>query len=339
MSIGKKQRVAASTRLPPEVLLDILSDATTRTLRSAALVHPTWKGPSQYLLHQEVSLPSRKIAKSFLQVQGRTQYSKKLSLPISLDIDDSCEILESTKGLQDLVLVSTEGATGKSKFEVELLEASSLAGLRSLQLTAPFSEPIDRCIHPSASFTFPFRLKALSFKGTYDSYPSALLHGLADSSSTSITSLDLDVYGSQASATRFFDGLLALAPHLEHVEIHGSDRSSPALLIFLTACTSLKSFTCWMANPELLSALPHSVETLQICKTYVFHTDLAYDSLLSRSDILSHIRLIRWSGISEASLKAQRGGCELLADLAEMGIETQFGAVSQGHWYGLGLRY
>lgn len=49
--------------------------------------------------------------------------------------------------------------------------------------------------------------------------------------------------------------------------------------------------------------------------------------------------MIRWSGISQASLKAQRGGLELISDLEEKGIEMQFGATSKGHWYGLGLRY
>jgi hypothetical protein len=129
MSIGKGRKTrAAATRVPPEVLLDILASAGNKTLRSAALVHPSWRIPSQYLLHCELSLPSRKIAKSFLQVEGRKCYAKKLSLPISLDTEDCWEILENVKGLEHLTLVAQEGATGKSKFEVDLLEASSLAG-------------------------------------------------------------------------------------------------------------------------------------------------------------------------------------------------------------------
>lgn len=127
MSITKDKRPAA-TRVPPELLLDILANASNKTLRSASLVHPTWRQPSQYLLHCELSLPSRKIAKSYLQVAGRKTYSKKLSLPISLDTEDSWHILEGLQGLEHLTLVCTEGATGKSKFEIDLLEASALSG-------------------------------------------------------------------------------------------------------------------------------------------------------------------------------------------------------------------
>lgn len=209
-------------------------------------------------------------------------------------------------------------------------------GLHSLRLTAPFSEPI----HHSSSFAFPFHLTSLSFKGTYDSYPTALLDALVTSSLSSIASLDLDVYGSQSSASRFYSALSPISSRLRQIEIHGSsDRASPALLIFLTGCTSLKSFTCWEASPSLFSSLCPTVETLTICKTYVFHNDLLYDSLLTQSGILDHIKLIRWSGISQASLKAQRGGLELISDLQEKGIKMEFGAVSHGHWYGLGLRY
>ncbi|GAA5953170.1 hypothetical protein JCM3765_007431 [Sporobolomyces pararoseus] len=335
MSIGRKHRPAA-TRVPPEVLLDILATASNKTLRSASLVHPTWRTPSQYLLHSELSLPSRKVAKSFLQVEGRRCYSKKLSLPISLDTEDCWEVLEGVIGLRELALVAQEGATGKSKFEIEVLEASSLAGLHSLRLTAPFSEPV----HPSIAFSLPFHLTNLSFKGTYDSYPTALLDALVTSSFSSITSLDLDVYGSQSSASRFYNALSPISSRLRQIQIHGSsDRVSPALLIFLTGCTSLESFACWEASPSLLSSLSTTVETLSICKTYVFHNDLVYDTLLTQSGVLNHIKLIRWAGISQASLKAQRGGLELISDLEEKGIRTEFGAVSHGHWYGLGLRY
>ncbi|GAA5881512.1 hypothetical protein JCM16303_005684 [Sporobolomyces ruberrimus] len=335
MSIGKKYR-AAATRVPPEILLEILAATTHRDLQSTSLVHPTWRTPSQYLLHADLSLPSRKIAKSFLQVEGRKCYSRKLLLPISLDTEDCWEVLEGVDGLEHLVLVAQEGATGKSKFEVELLEASTLAGLKTLRLTAPFSEPV----HPSTAFTFPFRLSTLSFKGTFASYPTALLECLVDSCATSITSLDLDVYGSAADASRFFDALLPIAPRLKHIEIHGSDRISSRhpLLVFLTGCSHLESFKCWEASQTLLASLSPTVSTLEICKTYIFHNDLLYDTLLTQSGVLDYVKLIKWSGISRASLKAQRGGNELLGDLEEKGIATRFGAETRGHWYGLGLR-
>ncbi|GAA5934951.1 uncharacterized protein JCM15063_003110 [Sporobolomyces koalae] len=336
MSVGKKQRVAA-TRLPPEVLLDILAQAgaNSKTLRSTALVHSSWRLPSQYLLHTELALPSRKIAKSFLQVPGRRCYARKLSLPISLDLEDCWEVLEGVEGLQQLTLVAQEGATGKSKFEIDLLEATSLKDLRSLRLAAPFSEPI----HPSTAFTFAFqRLSTLSFKGPYMSWPIALLDALVVSTATSLNSLELDSYGSHASASRFFDALLPIAPQVQHVEVHGSDRSNPALLVFLTACTNLRSFTCWEATPAILDCLSPTVEALHIRKTYVFHNDILYDLLLTNSGVLAHLRQLRWSGITRATLKAQQGGFELLDDLAERGIETQFGAESVSTWYGSGLR-
>ncbi|GAA6010977.1 hypothetical protein JCM11491_005894 [Sporobolomyces phaffii] len=334
MSRPKTQRSPA-TRVPPEVLLVILANASNTTLRSTSLVHPVWRDPSQYLLHTELSLPSRQVAKKFLGVDRRRKtFAKKLSLPISLDTEDCCQVLEQVRGLDHLTLVATEGATGKSKFEVELLESTALASLRSLRLTAPFSEPI----HPSTSFSFPFKLSAVSFKGTFCAYPTSLLDALVESSSSSVLSLDLDVYGTQAAASRFFDALLPFAARIEHIEIHGSDRSSAPLGIFLTACTSLKSFTCWEATPALLSSLSPTVATLTIQKTFIFHHDVVYDTLLSQSGVLDHVKLVRWSGISRASLKAQRGGFELLADLEEKGIQTQFGAESHGHWYGLGLR-
>lgn len=211
-----------------------------------------------------------------------------------------------------------------------------MPGLTSLRLTAPFSEPV----HPASTFVFPFCLSSLSFKGPCDSYPSALLDSLVDSSSHSITSIDLDVYGTNAASTRFFESLVPLAGHLKRVELHGTDRSSPALVAFLTACTSIESFSCWEATPRLLSALAPTVKALEFNKTFFgFHDDLVYDALLTQAHgVLDHVTVIRFSGMSRASLAAQRGGCELLEDLAEKGIETHFGAVSYGHWYGLGLR-
>jgi len=353
MSIGKKQR-AAATRLPPELLLEILSAAGVKVLSKTSLVHSSWRYPSQFLLQVDLSLPNRRIAKRWLQVSDRKCWSRKLTIPVGLDTEDAWSVLEGVDGLWHLALVAQESATGKSKFEIELLEASSLRGpsvfsdtptlkhtltlavivdLKSLRLTAPFSETI----HSSISFIFPFHLATLFFKGLYSWYPDGLLHAIVTSSATSITTLDLDTYGSQEAATRFFETLLPLAPRLEHIELHGSDRTTAGLLAFLTACTNLTSFSCWEAKHSILSSLAPTVRKLQIGKNYVFHSDVLYDTLLTQSGVLDHVKLIRWSGISRASLKAQRGGNELLGDLEEKEIGTEFGVETQGNWYGLGL--
>jgi len=136
MSIGKKQR-AAATRLPPELLLEILSAAGTKVLSSTSLVHSSWRHPSQFLLQVDLSLPNRRIAKRWLQCENRKCWSRKLTIPVGLDTEDAWSVLEGVEGLWHLALVAQEGASGKSKFEVDLLEASSLRGpsvfIQSLQ--------------------------------------------------------------------------------------------------------------------------------------------------------------------------------------------------------------
>ncbi|GAA6058778.1 hypothetical protein JCM10212_001894 [Sporobolomyces blumeae] len=336
MSIENPSRpAAAATRLPPELVLAILATAGRKTLRATSLVHPTWRHPSQLLLEHDLSLPSRKVAKRWLQVRGRKTWTRSVCIPVGLDTEDAEEVLDGVRdGLEFLTLVAQEGASGKSKFEIDLLEASSLKGIKTLRLTAPFSDPI----HPGVEFSFPFRLSSLSFKGLYDSFPSALVSALVHSSIDTLTTLDLDTYGSQATASTFFDALVAIAPKIKHLELHGSaDRTTPSLITFLTACTSLETFSCWEASLAVLCSLGATVKHLTISKNFIYHNDVPFDTLLCDSRLLDQLDKIKWPGISRATLKAQRGGGELLDDCRERGIETSFGVETIGNWYGLGV--
>ncbi|CEQ41704.1 SPOSA6832_03442 [Sporobolomyces salmonicolor] len=326
-------RSSASTQLPPELLYDILSTSSKRTLRATSLVHSSWRGPSQALLETDLSLTSRRVAKSWLQIKGRKCKTRRLSLPVGLDTEDCWEVFESVEGLKELSLVAQEGAAGKSKFEGEVLECSRLKDIAMLHLAAPFSEPI----YPSTNYTFPFSLSSLSCKGLFNAYPSAFIASLVASSLTTLVALDLDTYGSHSSASTFFAALLPVAPTLKHLKLHGSDRQVSPLLTFLTGCTSLESFTCWDATLPLLSSLPPSLRTLTIGKNYTFHSDMLYDELLTRSGLLEQLRTIRWAGISKATLKAQRGGGELLQECEERGIAVQFGVESVGDWFGYSM--
>lgn len=200
-----------------------------------------------------------------------------------------------------------------------------LAGLTDLRLEAPFTTPL------SSALSLPFHLASLTIRGLYSSLPAAVLDSLVSSSISTLTTLDVDAYGSNTSATTFFSALLPLAPTLLSLELHGSDRRVEPVFPFLSLARRLETFTCWEPTLPLLCALPNSVKTLNIGANFTWAHDFSKDSyqeMLTRSGLLNQLETIEWTGISMYTLKAQRGGELLLQECERRGIQVAFGVAS-----------
>ncbi|ORY86755.1 hypothetical protein BCR35DRAFT_302501 [Leucosporidium creatinivorum] len=308
--------------LPPEVLLDILEQADPSTLRSSSRIARSFRVPSQYLLHRNLSLLTPTSLKAYQDACGtrRDFAARKLHLLMGTVGEEGIKVLEKAHAMRELVLKSE-----RRKVKAEVLEQKNLAGLTDLRLEAPFAAP------ESSSLSFPFSLASLTIRGLYSSLPTAVLDALVASSLATLTTLDIDAYGSNTSASTFFSSLLPLAPHLLSLELHGSDRRVEPIFPFLALARRLETFTCWEPTLPLLCALPPSVKTLNIGANFTWAHDFSkhsYEEMLTRSGLLNQLETIEWTGISMYTLKAQRGGELLLAECERRGIEVVFGVPS-----------
>ncbi|GAA6000359.1 hypothetical protein JCM10207_007978 [Rhodosporidiobolus poonsookiae] len=319
--------VQSRPRLPPELLLDILDTASTRTLHSASLVCHSWRAPAQHVLEGRLSLPTSKVARTWLSCPGRKTRTRRLSLGAGLSREESEEVFSTVDGLEELLLVGND-SNSRIKFDARALQHEQLAGLKQLYVRAPFHDT--RSNEPS--LRFPFALTSLACKGPYRAFPASFLSALIASSGKTLTTLDLDCYGSNPSASAFISSLSALTSTITHLELHGADRQTPALLDFLASCTALTTLTCWEATLPLLQALPPSLKNLDIRKDYTFHSESPYEELLTRSGLLRQLESVRFGGISSATLRAQVGGCELLDECKERGIDVAFGVEVSGRY-------
>ncbi|GAA5834035.1 hypothetical protein JCM11251_003598 [Rhodosporidiobolus azoricus] len=312
--------------VPPEVLLQILGGASKSTLLCASSVSRSWRGPAQEVLESRLSLPTPKVARSWLACPGRNTRTRRLSLGAGLTREECERVFQTVDGLEELAIVGNP-AQPKLKFDARALQSKKLAGLRQLYLIAPLTDS-----SPSQPLQIPFSLAHLTCKGLYRAFPSSTMSALAHSSRTTLTSLDLDAYGSPTSAESFVRSFAPLASTVQHIEVHGSDRHTSALIEFLKSCIVLSTFTCWESPLSLLEALPASVKNLSIGKDYVFHSEAPYEELLVRSGLLRQLETIRFGGISIATLRAQAGGADLVKECEERGIEVDFGKEVSGRW-------
>ncbi|GAA5887351.1 hypothetical protein JCM6882_002501 [Rhodosporidiobolus microsporus] len=316
----------AAPHVPPEILLHILHTSSKQTLLSASRVSRSWRGPAQELLESRLSLPTPKVARAWLACPGRKTRTRRLSLGAGLTRDECERVFETVEGLEELAVVGNP-AQPKLKFDARALQSKQLAGLRQLYLIAPLTDS-----SPAEPLNVPFSLTHLTCKGLYRGFPPSTMTSLVLASQKTLTSLDLDAYGSNPSAAGFIRAFAPLANTVQSIEVHGSDRLTPALTEFLASCTSLASFTCWEAPLALLEALPASVKNLEIGKDYVFHSEAPYEELLVRSGLLRQIETVRFGGISVATLRAQAGGADLIQECKERGIEVDFGKEVSGRW-------
>ncbi|BGP38461.1 hypothetical protein JCM10450v2_002409 [Rhodotorula kratochvilovae] len=318
--------------LPPELIHDILFPTSRATLLAASLVCRSWRDPAQALLEARLSLPTSKVARAWLACPGRKTRTRRLSLGAGLSIEECWAVFEGCEGLEELALLP-DPARARAKFDLRALQCPQLKNLRTLHLAAPFHD-----LAPAVPWPLPFSLETLTCKGLYSSYPRPILAGIVASSRWTLATLDLDCYGSNTSARAFISAFRPITGVLRSMEIHGADRQVTPLLPFLSACTALTDFACWEATLPLLSALPRSLETLSVGKTF-FHSDAPYADLLSRSALLdrdagSRVKSIRWGGISRATLRAQYGGGDLLAECGDKGIKVEFGVEAAATRYG-----
>ncbi|GAA5991357.1 hypothetical protein JCM11641_007561 [Rhodosporidiobolus odoratus] len=314
-----------ATELPPELILDILSSSSRSTLLRTSLVSRTWRGPSQATLESHLSLPTQKIARAWLKCPNRRVRTRRLSLGAGLTEQEYEQVFETVDGLEELALVA-DVASSKAKVDARALQSKQLTGLRCLYLNAPLLAPT------TETLSLQFSLEVLSCKGLYRSFPRAILISIVAASHKSLTTLDLDCYGSNASAATSISSLQPLSGSVTSLELHGSDRQTPALLSFLSSSSSLTTLTCWEATLPLLAACPPSLKHLSIGKNYIFHSDQAYFDLLSGSGLLRQLSGIHFGGISSATLRAQIGGIELLRECEERGIDVQFGVEVSGRY-------
>ncbi|GJN87258.1 hypothetical protein Rhopal_000206-T1 [Rhodotorula paludigena] len=305
---------AEAPYLPPELISSILSTSSKPTLLSASLVSRDWRGPSQDLLESRLSLPTSKAARAWLACPGRKTRTRRLSLGSGLSIDECWEVFDSCDALEELALVP-DPSRARAKFDLRALQSPKLKNLA-----------------PAVPWPLPFSLKTLTCKGLYHIYPKPIVAAIAASSRTTLVELDLDCYGSNASARAFMSAFRPATECLQSMEIHGADRHTP-LLPFIASCRVLSRFACWEATPALLSALPATVTTLEIGKT-IFHSDAPYEDMFARANLLAQLKRVRWGGISRATLRAQIGGNELLEECRERDIEVEFGVVRNGGLYG-----
>ncbi|GAA5924205.1 hypothetical protein JCM10213_004521 [Rhodosporidiobolus nylandii] len=312
--------------LPPELLLQILGTSSRATLLRASLVSRSWRGPARHLLESRLSLPTSKVARSWLSVPGRKTRTRRLSLGAGLGREECERVFETVEGVEELALMA-DPATPKGKFDVRALQSKELAGLRQLHIHAPLLD-----IPSSEAIDLPFSLEALSCKGMYRSFPRSALCALVASSSGTLAVLDLDAYGSNPSAEAFIACLAPLSSTVTSLELHGSDRQTAALLSFLSTCTALSHFTCWEATLPVLSALSPSTKHVAIGKNFLFHGDPACEELLVRSGLLRQLNSLTFSGISSATLRAQVGGVELMQECEERGIVVEFGVEVSGRY-------
>lgn len=341
--------------LPPELLLDILEGGESSTLRSAALVESSWATPAQFLLHRNLVLLSPTALKAFAGgVQTRRPFpARKLHLLLGTQGEEGLKVLDQARGIKELLLKSE-----RRKMDASVLQRGSLSGmscfalasldrvpsltsssllplscpspnpfsdLTDLRLEGPFA-PCDDFDHP-----LPFSLTAFTIRGLYSSVTSALLAALVDCSAATLTTLDIDCYGPNTSATTLFTTLLPLAPQLLSLELHGSDRRVEPIIPFLAAAQRLTTFTCWEPTFTLLRSLPTSVRTLNIGANFTWAHDVSkdsYEEMLDRSGLLGQLKSVEFSGISMYTLKAQRGGAQLLAECERRKIEVTFGVAS-----------
>ncbi|GAA6031791.1 hypothetical protein JCM8097_001992 [Rhodosporidiobolus ruineniae] len=317
--------MAVAPRLPPELLLKILATSSRSTLLSASLVSRDWRGPAQDVLESRLSLPTPKVARAWLACPGRKTRSRRLSLGAGISRQEAEAVFDTVDGLEELAVLAPPNA--KAKFDVRALQSKQLSGLTHLHLLAPLTDT-----SPSEPLDLPFALSFLRCKGLYRAFPSAAVSALASASQSTLRGLDLDCYGSNAEA--FISALAPVAGSVTDLELHGSDRQTPALLSFLSSSSALTTLTCWEASVPLLQSLPPSLANLSILKNYVFHSEAPYEELLSRSGLLRRaaFRSLTFGGISIATLRAQIGGEELLEECQERGIEVEFGVEAAGRY-------
>lgn len=111
--------------LPPEVVLDILEEADPSTLRATARIGPSWRTPSQFLLHRNLSLLTPTALKAYQDGSStrRDFAARKLHLLMSTAGEEGVKVLAQAQGVRELLLKSE-----RRKVKAEVLEQKNLAG-------------------------------------------------------------------------------------------------------------------------------------------------------------------------------------------------------------------
>ncbi|GAA5858558.1 hypothetical protein JCM8547_007359 [Rhodosporidiobolus lusitaniae] len=312
--------------LPPELLLKILGTSDRPTLLSSSLVSRSYRAPSQYLLESRLSLPTSKVARTWLNCPGRRTRTRRLSLGAGLSREEAERVFETVEGLEELKVVQ-DPMRPRDKFDARALQAKELKDLFFLRLNTPLVDS-----SASSPLTLPFSLHTLRCKGLYSAFPPHIISAIVASSLSTLISLDLDCYGSNSSAEPFVAALYPLKDTITSIELHGTDRYTPALFDFLSSCTVLETFFCWEATSSLLASLPSSVKTLSIGLNYTQASSASYEELLVESGLLRQLDTLRFGGISSATLKSQVGGEELLQQCEERGIRVEHGVEVTGRY-------
>jgi hypothetical protein len=120
-----EQKHQMAPRLPPEVVLDILEEADSSTLRSTARIGSSWRVPSQFLLHRNLSLLTSTSLKAYQGASStrRDFAARKLHLLMGTPGEEGVQVLAKAHGVRELLLKSE-----RRKMKAEVLEQKSLAG-------------------------------------------------------------------------------------------------------------------------------------------------------------------------------------------------------------------
>ncbi|BGP54602.1 hypothetical protein JCM8202v2_002189 [Rhodotorula sphaerocarpa] len=291
--------------LPDELLGAILQfhslaagsrDLDLDTLKSASLVHSSWRDTAQRLIWEAgAELRTLDEVDQYIHTSSRRRGGPK---------EIAVYAARSTDQLARLFDVCT--------------------GVRVLMIATP-TRDFDPAVLPPLAF--PFRhldsLVAVDLSPGRRSPLDSLLTQLARSCAGSLTSISLPSVPSHANES-VAAALVPLAPHLKHLglSLKGSPESEASFIPVFTSATKLRSFECTTLPYGLL---PHLSPSLKVLATMEDADRI--DPLQLRDGLLARCPKLRklYFACTRSEFGARRGGEEVVQAAQARGIEWLFG--------------